>query len=286
SFVPDPFSVSGGERLYRTGDLARYRVDGQLEYLGRIDNQVKVRGFRIELGEIETVIKKHPHVSEALVIVREDEPDDKRLVAYVVPDQELSEGQTVSNDTSDPLLPSVAQTLQVDLKQMLARQLPEYMTPADFMFLNEFPLTPNGKVNRSALPAPSQSRPVEHSYIAPRTAIEKELARIWSEVLRKERIGVEDNFFAIGGHSLLATQIISRIRQHFKVELVLRSMFESPTVATLAAAVVELQQNIKPASSPIISRRRRGASAKIEQLSSEEVDSLLAEVLSQADLNQ
>jgi amino acid adenylation domain-containing protein len=288
SFVPDPFSASGGERLYRTGDLARYRADGQLEYLGRIDNQVKVRGFRIELGEIETVIKRHPHVSEALVIVREDEPDDKRLVAYVVPDRQVSEWQTVWNkDANDPLLPSVAQTLQADLRQMLARQLPEYMTPSDFMFLPAFPLTPNGKVNRSALPAPGKSRlELEQPYVAPRTAIEKELARIWSEVLRKERVGVKDNFFEIGGHSLLATQVISRIRQLFKVDLVLRSMFESPTVATLAAAVVELQQNNKPAPSPIISRRRRGASPKIEQLSSEEVDSLLAEVLSQTDLKQ
>jgi acyl carrier protein len=170
---------------------------------------------------------------------------------------------------------------------MLARQLPEYMTPSGFMFLEAFPLTPNGKVNRSALPAPGQSPAAsEQSYEAPRTGIEKELARIWSEVLRKERIGVNDNFFAIGGHSLLATQIISRIRQHFKVELVLRSMFESPTVARLAAAVLELEQNNKRVSGPIISRRRRGASAKIEQLSSEEVDSLLAEVLSQTDLTQ
>jgi len=170
---------------------------------------------------------------------------------------------------------------------MLARQLPEYMTPSDFMFLDAFPITPNGKINRSALPAPGHSRSkLEHAYVAPRTAIEKELARIWSEVLRTERVGINDNFFEIGGHSLLATQVISRIRQHFKVEIGLRSMFESPTVATLAATVAELQQNKKAVSSPIISRRRRGVSAKIEQLSSEEVDSLLAEVLSQTDLKQ
>jgi len=661
AFGPDPFSASGGERLYRTGDLARYRADGQLEYLGRIDNQVKVRGFRIELGEIETVIKKHPQVSEALVIVREDQPDDKRLVAYVVPDrdalhadlhhdfqsEQVSEfniagwnssytgrpipaeemrewlDQTVdrilslrpqrvleigcgtglllfrlaphvvdyhgadpsqtaldslrqqlsgahqnvtlteqtaddftgintqafdtvilnlvvqyfpsvdyfvrvlegackclkpggsiflgdlrslpllrmlhtsveihtspaslsvselqrraqeriaqekelvidpalftvlrnrlpqvsrvnvqlkrgrhhneltkfrydvtlrvgdepvqsvnqpwlnwqneelhledirrilttttpeilairgvpdarlasdfralnlleANDNlqtadelrealkntgvtqgiepeeffalskdlpyeveltwtgqagdatfdvilrkrstpyvevlleqggesdgplskyaNDPLLARVAQTLQGDLRRMLARQLPEYMTPSDFMFLDAFPITPNGKINRSALRAPGHSRPeLEQPYEAPRTAIEKELASIWSAVLRKERVGLKDNFFEIGGHSLLATQVISRIRQHFKVELGLRSMFESPTVATLAATVVELQQNNKTSFSPIISRRRRGVSAKIEQLSPEEVDSLLAEVLSQTDLKQ
>ncbi len=169
---------------------------------------------------------------------------------------------------------------------MLARQLPEYMAPSDFMFLDAFPVTPNGKVNRSALPAPGQARPdLEQPYVAPRTPIEKKLALIWAEVLRRERVGVKDNFFEIGGHSLLATQVISRIRKQFNVELGLRSMFESPTVASLAAAVVERQNNLQPAPGPII-RKRRGVSAKVEQLSPEEVDSLLAEVLSQADLKQ
>jgi ubiquinone/menaquinone biosynthesis C-methylase UbiE/acyl carrier protein len=188
---------------------------------------------------------------------------------------------------NDPLFAKEVQTLQAELRRMLARQLPEYMTPSEFMFLEAFPLTPNGKVNRAALPAPGQSRPeLEQPYLAPRNAIEQELANIWSEVLRKERVGIKDNFFELGGHSLLATQVISRIRQHFKVELPLRSMFESPTVATLAAAVVELQQNTKAAPGPIISRRRRGVSAKVEQLSPEEVDSLLDKVLLQTDLNQ
>ena len=188
---------------------------------------------------------------------------------------------------NDPLFAKEVQTLQAELRGMLARQLPEYMAPSEFIFLDAFPMTPNGKVNRSALPAPGQSRPeLEQPYVAPRNAVEKELAGIWSEVLRKERVGVKDNFFELGGHSLLATQVISRIRKEFKVELGLRSMFESPTVATLAAAVAELQQNSKAASSPMISKRRRGVSAKIEQLSSEEVDSLLAEVLSQTDLKQ
>jgi acyl carrier protein len=160
------------------------------------------------------------------------------------------------------------------------------MAPSDFMFLERFPITPNGKVNRSALPAPGRSRPeLEQPYVAPRTEIEKKLAGIWAEVLRREIVGIKDNFFEIGGHSLLATQVISRIRQHFKVELPLRSLFESPTVGTLATALVELQQNNKAASSPIISRRRRGVSAKIEQLSSEDVDSL-GKVLLQTDLKQ
>ncbi|MEN3329447.1 MAG: hypothetical protein V7638_4254 [Acidobacteriota bacterium] len=213
----------------------------------------------------------------------------KRSTPYVeiLPDHDGKFDGPLHKYANDPLLARVAHTLQGDLRRMLAKQLPEYMTPSDFMFLNAFPLTPNGKVNRAALPAPGHSRPeLAQHYVAPRTPVEKELARMWSEVLRKERVGARDNFFEIGGHSLLATQVISRIRQHFKVELGLRSMFESPTVETMAVAVAELQQNNKAAASPIISRRRRGVSAKIEKLSSEEVDSLLAEVLSQTDLKQ
>jgi len=214
----------------------------------------------------------------------------KRSTSYaeVLPQHDGKLDGPLHKYANDPLLARVAQTLQRDLRGMLAKQLPEYMTPSDFMFLDVFPITPNGKINRSALPAPGRSRPEsEHAYVAPRTAIEKDLASIWSQVLRKERVGVNDNFFEIGGHSLLATQVISRVRQHFKVELGLRSMFEAPTVAALAATVVELQQNNKAVSGPIISRRRRGVSVKIEQLSSEEVDSLLAEVLSsQTDVKQ
>ncbi len=212
----------------------------------------------------------------------------KRLAPYlaVVPEQNRKIDGPLGKYANDPLLAKVAQTLQPDLRRMLARQLPEYMAPSDFMFLDAFPVTPNGKVNRSALPAPGQARPdLEQPYVAPRTPIEKKLALIWAEVLRRERVGVKDNFFEIGGHSLLATQVISRIRKQFNVELGLRSMFESPTVASLAAAVVERQNNLQPAPGPII-RKRRGVSAKVEQLSPEEVDSLLAEVLSQADLKQ
>ena len=213
----------------------------------------------------------------------------KRSTSYleVVPEQGRRIDGPIRKYANDPLLAKVAQTLQADLRRTLARQLPEYMAPSDFIFLDAFPITPNGKVNRSALPAPGQSRPeLEQPYVAPRSRIEKELASIWTEVLRKERVGINDNFFEIGGHSLLATQVISRIQKHFKVELGLRSMFESPTVAGLASAVVELQNSIKPASSGPIISRRRGVTAKIEQLSPEEVDSLLAEVLSQADLKQ
>jgi len=212
----------------------------------------------------------------------------KRSTSYVevVPEQDRKIDGPIQKYANDPLFAKEVQTLQAELRRMLARQLPEYMAPSDFMFLDKFPITPNGKVNRSALPAPGRSRPeLEQPYVAPRTEIEKKLAGIWAEVLRREIVGIKDNFFEIGGHSLLATQVISRIRQHFKVELPLRSLFESPTVGTLATAVVELQQNSKAASSPIISRRRRGVSAKIEQVPSEDVDSL-GKVLLQTDLKQ
>jgi len=213
----------------------------------------------------------------------------KRSTPYVeiVSQPDRSIDGPIQKYANDPLFAKEVQTLQAELKQLLARQLPEYMRPSDFMFLDAFPLTPNGKVNRSALPAPGQSRPeLEQPYVAPRNAIEKQLASIWSEVLKKERVGIKDNFFEIGGHSLLATQVVSRIRQQFKLELPLRSLFESPTVGALAITLVELQQNNKAAPGPIISRRRRGVSAKIEQLSPEEVDSLLDKVLLQTDINQ
>ena len=263
-FIPDPFSTEGGARLYKTGDLARYLEDGNIEYSGRIDNQIKLRGFRIELGEIEEVIKKHPQVSEALVLAREDEAGYRRLVAYVAPNRDaiesdlkqqpgqVSDWQAPSNDSP----PAKAQRLEVDLKTVLIKQLPEYMRPSEFILLDVFPLTPNGKIDRSALPRPDHSRPeLKGAYVTPRTDIEKVLAGIWADVLRREKVGVNDNFFELGGHSLLATQVISRIRAHLKLELPLRKMFESPTVAALATAVVEFQQKPKPAPVPAIRRR-------------------------------
>jgi amino acid adenylation domain-containing protein len=249
AFVPDPFSAAGTARLYKTGDLARYLEDGNIEYLGRVDNQVKLRGFRIELGEIEAVIKKHPQVSDAIVLAREDEPGDRRLVAYVVPNRD----QLVSND---PLLGKAEQSLEADLKSVLIKQLPEYMRPSEFILLDVFPLTPNGKIDRSALPRSDHSRSeLKGAYVTPRTDIEKVLAGIWADVLRREKVGVNDNFFELGGHSLLATQVISRIREHLNLELPLRKMFESPTVTALATAVVEFQQKPKPAPVPPIRRR-------------------------------
>jgi hypothetical protein len=217
-FIADPFDAAPGARVYRTGDLVRYLPDGNIEYLGRIDNQVKVRGFRIELGEIEATLSGHPAIRETVVLAREDAPGDTRLVAYLV-----AKGEA----------PSVS-----ELKEFLARQLPHHMVPSAFVVLQALPLTPNGKVDRRALPAPEYTVTV---YVAPRTPTEEILAGLWSDVLKVERVGVHDNFFEIGGHSLLATQLVSRVRRDLSVELPLRNLFASPTVAGLAICVDALQ---------------------------------------------
>jgi amino acid adenylation domain-containing protein len=223
-FIPDPFSVAGGARLYRTGDLARYLADGNLEYLGRLDHQVKIRGFRIELGEIETALGQHPSVRDVVVLAREDTPGDQRLVAYLVAEHEPA--------------PAVE-----DLRRLLRKKLPSYMLPSAFVMLAAFPLTPNGKVDRQALPPPDQARPeLEESFIAPRDPVEEAVAGIWAQVLQIEKVGVRDNFFSLGGHSLLAMQVVNRLRDSFRVDLPLRLFFEAPTVAEVAAAVVAATQ--------------------------------------------
>ena len=216
-FVRNPFSADRRARMYRTGDLCRWLPDGNIQYLGRMDHQVKLRGFRIEFGEIEAVLAKHPAVHHSVAMVREDEPGLKRLVAYV----------------ACRSLPAKAEELTAHLKQ----SLPDFMVPSVFVFLNALPLTPNGKVNRSALPVPEYTRAHEDTFVAPQTPTEERIAAIWAEVLRVPRVGVHDDFFALGGHSLLATQIISRIRQAFEIELPLRALFETPTVAGLATRI-------------------------------------------------
>ncbi len=218
SFVPDPFGDAPGARLYRTGDLARYRPDGTIEYVGRVDHQVKVRGFRIELGEIESCLTDQEDVREAAVVVREDRPGERRLAAYVVP----QEGRSIDSD---------------GLRTALQGQLPEYMVPSIVLTLDFLPRTPNGKVDRRALPAPDLSGLQDASYLAPRTVTEELLAGIWADILGLERVGVRDHFFELGGHSLLATQVVSRIRNAFHIELPLRAAFECPTIADLAATV-------------------------------------------------
>jgi amino acid adenylation domain-containing protein len=219
-FIPNPFSDNPGARLYRTGDLARYLPDGNIEFLGRTDDQVKIRGYRIELGEIEAMLGQHPSVGKAVVLAREDSPEDRRLVAYVA---------TASGST-----PSA-----IELRSFVQQKLPEYMVPSVFMFLDVLPLTPNGKLDRNALPAPDQSRPeLEETYTAPRTPTEEMLAEIWAEVLKIEKVGVHDNFFNLGGHSLLATQVMSRIREAFGTDIPLRALFEKPTIEELAIALI------------------------------------------------
>ncbi|RPI03062.1 MAG: amino acid adenylation domain-containing protein, partial [Calditrichaeota bacterium] len=218
-FIPNPFSDRPGERVYRTGDLARWLADGNIEFLGRIDHQIKIRGFRVELGEIESVLEKHPDVHHAVVIAREDIPGNKQLVGYV----------TVNDHT---------QPESADIRAFLKEYVPEYMVPSAIMILNSFPLTPNGKVDRKALPSPDQSvYSLAETYREPRTDSEIKLAAIWCHVLKLPRVGAEDNFFAIGGHSLLATQVMSRIRQIFHIDFPLRKLFEYVTIADLAQAI-------------------------------------------------
>jgi len=218
-FVGDPFSMGARARLYRTGDLVRWRKDGTLEFLGRIDQQVKLRGFRIELGEIEAVLDGHPDVSGAVAIVREDSPGDQRLVAYVVP---------VGDRAVDA----------EQLRRLCKTRLPPFMVPSAFVALDAFPVTANGKLDRSALPPPDGSRPaMERTYAAPETPVEQSLASIWSEILGVERVGLDDDFFDLGGHSLLAVKMFSRLRETFDLELFLHSVFEHSTVRGLAAII-------------------------------------------------
>ncbi|MEO6238542.1 MAG: amino acid adenylation domain-containing protein, partial [Vicinamibacterales bacterium] len=224
-FLPNPFASRAGERLYRTGDRARFQPDGSIEWLGRVDHQVKVRGFRIELGEIESAIRTHPGVSETVVAVREDVPGDPRLVAYLVR-SEAGSGES--------LLPA--------LRGILASRLPLYMMPSIFVVLDAWPLTGSGKINRQALPVPDATRPeLGSDYVEPLTEAEVVLATIWADVLKLAKIGRHDNFFQLGGHSLRAVQVISRVREQFAIEVPLRWLFEHPTVAQLAAAMAALE---------------------------------------------
>ncbi len=251
-FIPNPFATKPGARLYRTGDLARYLPDGNIQYLGRMDHQVKIRGFRIELGEIEAALAEHPIVRDVVVVMREDTPEDKRLVAYVVLNEEIA---------------SPADELRGKLKD----KLPSFMIPSTFIFLEAMPLTSNGKIDRKALPAPDRMRPdIAEAFAAPRTPIEEMMATIWSEVLEIEKVGIHDNFFSLGGHSLLATQVVNRVLDTFNVDLPLRLFFETPTIAAFASYVAETQMG--EADDATLS----AALAELSQLSPEEREALLA----------
>ena len=239
-FVPSQFADRARSRLYKTGDIARYLPDGKIEYLGRRDAQVKIRGFRIELGEIEAALNRHQSVREAAVIANEDQEGQLRLIAYWVSDGEVitTEGQ---------------------LRLFLKEQLPDYMVPSVFVRLEAIPLTPNKKLDRRALPTPDTSRRAsEQEYQKPRTPTEEVLAGIWAEVLGLEQVGVADNFFDLGGHSLLATQIISRVRDIFRVEIPLLSLFESPDLGALASKIEVALTSEETLRSPAIERAPQG----------------------------
>ena len=217
-FVVNPFSDDPNSRLYRTGDLVRWREDGTLEFLGRVDLQVKLRGFRIELEEIEAVLASHPDVGGAAAVVHERAPGDQRLVAYVV----AQEGHTVDTE---------------ELRRLCKTSLAPYMVPSTFVVLDAFPTTPNRKLDRRALPAPdARHRDIERSCVPPRTPVEEALVAIWREVLGAEQIGIDDDFFDLGGHSLLAVRMLALVRDRMKLELPLATVFELATVRELAGA--------------------------------------------------
>jgi amino acid adenylation domain-containing protein len=239
-FVPNPFSDNPGERLYRTGDLARFVSNGEIAYVGRVDEQLKIMGHRIEPNEIVSVMDRHPGVTSSLVVAREDGCREKRLVAYVVLNDEVT-------------------TSAVDLRSFIANELPKHMVPVEFVVLENFPLTQNGKIDRAALPAPKPGNTLrDEAFTEPRTPVEERVAAMLSALLGLEKVSVRDNFFMLGGHSLLGTQLISQIRSAFNVELALRTLFESPTIEQLSLEVERLVM------------------AKIEAMSEEEVSLLLA----------
>ncbi|MGZ3460092.1 MAG: non-ribosomal peptide synthetase, partial [Archangium sp.] len=233
-FISDRFAAAPGGRLYRTGDYARYLPDGNIEFLGRKDAQVKVRGFRIELAEVEAALAKHPAVKDVAVVAGELGSGGKRLVAYVVP----QEGQGLE---------------LAALKDFLKGNLPEYMVPSAFVRLEAFPLTPSGKVDRKALPAPETEGMGQEGYVAPRTPVEEVVAGIWAPLLGMRRVGAHDHFFELGGHSLLATQVVSRLREVLRVDLPVRALFEAPTVAELARRLESMPGGIQgPQPPPLV----------------------------------
>ena len=255
-FIPNPFGNRPGARIYHTGDLARFLPGGQVEFIGRADHQVKIRGFRVELGEVEAALSEQESVKQCVVVAREDIPGDRRLVAYVV--------------AQDPSAYDSG-----ELRDYLKGALPAYMLPAAFVLLEALPLTPSGKIDRLALPAPGQAgREWEAGFVAPRSPVEEILAETWAEVLRVDRVGAHDNFFELGGHSLLATQVVSRIYETFQTRLPLRKVFEEPTVAGLATVLLDSgdQRKIERTAELLL---------KVAQLSDEEAEHLLEEKLCQ-----
>jgi amino acid adenylation domain-containing protein len=268
-FVENPIAPEQSKRLYRTGDLGRWRGDGEIEYLGRVDGEVKLRGMRIDLGEIESVLLSHAGVREGAVI-RVEEGGEARLVAYLVPeDREKADGR--------------------ELRRYLRSKLPEHMVPARFVQVAELPLLSSGKVNRRALATVEGVVLSEQGTVAPRTAVEQKLAGMWREVLKVGEVGVDQNFFELGGHSLLVLQVMVRIRREFDVELGVRTMFEEPTIAELAIEVEKARAMGMKAQTPVLERRARPRAAEsatreallaqLDRLSADDVQTLLKRVL-------
>jgi acyl carrier protein len=268
-FVENPIAPERSKRLYRTGDLGRWRGDGEIEYLGRVDGEVKLRGMRIDLGEIESVLVSHAGVREGAV-QRVEEGGEARLVAYLVPeDGKKADGR--------------------ELRRYLRSKLPEHMVPARFVKVAELPLLPSGKVNRIALATVDGVVLSEHGTVAPRTAVEQKLAGMWREVLKVGEVGVDQNFFELGGHSLLVLQVMVRIRREFDVELGVRTMFEEPTIAELAIEVEKARSTGMKAQTPVLERRARPRTAEsatreallaqLNTLSADDVQTLLKHVL-------
>jgi acyl carrier protein len=250
-FIPNPHGERAGERLYRTGDLGRYVKGWDIEYLGRVDQQVKIRGYRIELGEIKAVLEEHASVRECVVVMREGAGREKQLAAYAVAEP----GEVVEASV---------------LREHAKKRLPEYMVPTDYVEIECVPLTSNGKMNVSSLPEPEEARAkYAGGYEAPRTAVEKMLAEIWSEVLEVEQVGVNDNFFDLGGHSLLLTRLASRIREVFEVNLPLRILFDAPTIAEMIEAITAWQ--IEQSDAAEISQMLE----ELKNLSPDEINELL-----------
>jgi acyl-coenzyme A synthetase/AMP-(fatty) acid ligase/acyl carrier protein len=252
-FVADPFNAETGARVYRTGDLVRVLADGSIEFLHRVDGQVKIRGFRVETAEIEAVLRRHAAVQQVAVVLREDQPGDRRLVAYLA--------GAAAEGTAD------------ELRALARESLPDYMIPSAFVTLDGLPLTPNGKLDRAALPSPEAAAP-EREYVAPRNEAEERIAAIWAEALNLERVGIHDDFFALGGHSLMATQVIARIRTSFDARLPLHALFTSPNIADLALAVGEA---LAPAASAEADDAELAALLQeLEGLSDDEAERLLS----------
>jgi amino acid adenylation domain-containing protein len=261
-----------GYRLYKTGDLARCRPDGMIEFLGRLDQQVKLRGYRIELGEVETVLLQHRAVQEAVVLARADIPGDLRLVAYVVPHQGSGVGGQGSGDQAPAVLIPDPRSLIPDLRAFLTVKLPDYMVPTTFVLLDALPLTPNGKIDRRALPAADRSGPAPASrYVAPRTPTEAALAEIWADVLHLEQVGVHDDFFDLGGHSLLATQLLFQIRKRFQLDLPLKLLLADGCNIAGLAQVMQERQFEQAAPEELAAMLEA-----LDELSDEEIQDLLA----------